>query len=129
VRDLERRENVLGQDFADLRRALHGQPRECIVELNNELDRIRSVVSQINTLVFLASAMSDYRDEQIVDHSLKIETTSGLQLLPFSRQSVNETIGYYANFSVVATKGESILSFITAIENVLRQIAGRLSNI
>ena len=67
--------------------------------------------------------MSDYRDEQIVDHTIKLESTGGLQALSYSRQSVNETLKYCANFGIVATKGESMLGFITAIESVLRQIA------
>ena len=124
--DLEQRANVLGQSFADLRPALHGQPKECIVELDNELDRIHSVVSQMRTLVLLSSAMSDYRDEQIVDHTISLESTRGLQALSFSRQSVNETLKYCANSAIVATKGESMLAFITAIESVLRQIADRV---
>ena len=124
--DLEQRANVLGQGFAELRPALHGQAKECIVELDNWLDRIHSVVSQMRMLVFLSSAMSDYRDEQIVDHNINLEATRGLQTLSFSRQSVNVTLRYCANFAIIATKGESTLAFITAIESVLRQIADRV---
>jgi hypothetical protein len=81
VNELYMRSLALGEDIVATLRAMAYQPGPsslCLVEMRGELDNIKAIISEMETLVSLSDAMLYPEDATIVNRHIKDHANFGL---------------------------------------------------
>jgi hypothetical protein len=132
LNELEKRSLRTREELNDAGRAMRYQPEpsiECLDKMIDDVDKINSLIVEMETLMFLSKSMVYPEDEAIVNKQMYAQAGTSFLLFPWLRKHLSVSTAICAKIAVIVTKRESILNLITATENEFRQIANRVSNL
>lgn len=95
----------------------------CLSVLTNASGEIDSIFSELSDLATLYSVMRLISDKILVSRVIKIRTNASIKIFEVLRPEINSLMGNCSSSSLVQSKGQIILDFITDSTNQLKSMS------
>jgi hypothetical protein len=116
----------LQEDMLNVQKGSPLVEKECLDDLQNDLERISIRIEALTSMVSLASSMVNKLDEQMVLATLNMDATSFLKHIELGRKGINSTAGYCSSNNVAVAKAQEILKLYDEATSVVRSMMSRL---
>jgi hypothetical protein len=115
------------QGITQTQRIPNDYPNEfdCLLHINQALESMERIFSEITDLITISSAMADRRDEGIVNKFLAGDIKAGPSYLALSRQGVSLEVARCGGAAIVVNNAQIASSIFDESERILSALGGR----